>query len=198
MTAAYTDNFSTPSCFVMDRERMHLGGNMKGGDPKCYSPAVWRYLLQRFTPFSVLDVGCGTGDALRWFRDHGMRTIGLEGLEANAAQCPEPVIVHDLTRGSAKLPPVDLVWCCEVVEHVEERYLPNLLDALGAGRVLAMTHALPGQGGFHHVNEKPQAYWRDHLAARGFAFLPDVTEAARCLADEGHYFRRSGLVFERP
>lgn len=147
----------------------------------------------------MLDVGCGTGDALRWFADKGIETIGIEGLPQNAVQCPPPVIVHDLASGPAPAAgDVDLVWCCEVVEHVDETHIENLLDVLCRGRVLAMTHAVPGQGGFHHVNERPAGYWIEKIEARGFRFIESVSRDLRSLVtDRKNYFSVSGLVFER-
>jgi len=61
-----------------------------------------------------------------------------------------PAIQHDLTKG-AVFARVDLVLCQEVVEHIEEKYLENLLDSFATGKYVLMTHAVPGQGGHHHV-----------------------------------------------
>ncbi len=177
---------------------MHLGGNMKGGDPHCWCPELWEWLVTRYAPRMVLDVGCGEGHALGWLGKRGVQCIGIEGLPANAAQCPEPVIVHDFAQAPIALTGINLVWSCEVVEHVEEKHLPNLLSALCSGSVLAMTAAHPGQGGFHHVNEQPAEYWIKHIEAQGFKFLPDVTTSARMFSpDPKNYFRTNGLLFSR-
>ena len=53
----------------------HLGGfvaadeHYPNGDPMTYCPGVWKYLLYKFLPKSVCDVGCGEGHAVKWFRD---------------------------------------------------------------------------------------------------------------------------------
>lgn len=189
--------FNPNSCFVMDAHRMHLGGNMKGGDPHSFTPEVWAWLIETYKPKSVLDVGCGTGDAIDWFGRHGVPAVGIEGLDQNAEKCPAPVIVHDFTQGSLKLSGFDLVWSCEVAEHIEERFAGNFLDAVCCGKVAAIT-ACPVGGGFHHVNEKPRTYWIERIEKRGFRYMADLSEAARLMpVDPKNYFKRDGMIFER-
>ncbi|MGD2147430.1 MAG: hypothetical protein PVH41_12110 [Anaerolineae bacterium] len=88
----------------------------------------------------------------------------------------------------------DMIWACEFVEHVDEAVARNYLETFGfADRYIFMTHALPGQKGWHHVNCQPRAYWITVISEIGFRFSPGLTLAARVKAD-GH-FRNSGLVF---
>jgi hypothetical protein len=92
---------------------------------------------------------------------------------------------------------VDLVHCQEVVEHVEEKHLENVLLSLCCGKFIAMTHALPGEEGHHHVNCQPDEYWIQHLETRGCSFLSTDTDRIRSIAQsEGALFMaKSGLVF---
>ena len=186
------------TCFVIDDAKPHLGGNMYTPDPATYCPEVWEWLLSRYKPATVLDVGCGTGEAMQWLAARSVAAMGIEGLAVNAAKCVSPVVVHDLGDGPVVFRGIDLVWCCEVVEHVAERHLSNLLDTLCVGKVLAMTHAPPGQGGHHHVNEKPRDYWVRHIEARGYRYNGEATGWAHELVmDRKNYFSISGLIFER-
>jgi SAM-dependent methyltransferase len=176
-----------------------LGGNMIGGDPHTFHPALWEYLIERFAVRSMLDVGCGEGHCLRHVAGLGVHAVGFDGLAANVDRAVAPMLLHDLRDGPFVLP-VDLVHCCEVVEHIEERYLANVLRTLANGRVIAMTHALPGQGGYHHVNCRPASYWVQRIEALGYAFRPDVTDAGKdriTAAGTWTYFVSSGLIFER-
>lgn len=176
-----------------------LGGNVIGGDRRTFHPALWSFLVSEFAVESVLDVGCGEGHCVRYFADLGIRAVGFDGLRQNVNHSVAPIVLHDLRLGPFILP-VDLVHCCEVVEHVEARYLPNLLRTLASGRVIAMTHAVPGQGGHHHVNCQPADYWIERLEALGYSFLPDVTAHGRKLIEQSGqwtYFVASGLIFER-
>jgi SAM-dependent methyltransferase len=182
-----------------DPDDSALGGNIVGGDPQTYHPELWTYLVSRFGIGSLLDVGCGEGHCVQYFAASGIRAVGFDGLRRNVECAVVPIVLHDLRDAPFHLP-VDLVHCCEVVEHIAERYLPNLLPTLANGRVIAMTHAVPGQTGYHHVNCQPTRYWIDKIEAMGYAFLPRETLAAKArILQAGHwtYFVRSGLLFER-
>lgn len=180
---------------IVDQDQTHLGGNISVGDPHSYSPSVWQYLIGRFAVASMLDVGAGLGHAARWFHRAGVAAVATDGLQYNCLKSVHPLIHCDLSRNSLFCP-VDLVLCVEMVEHLEEQYLPNLLDTLCNGRIIVMTNALPGQGGYHHVNEQPTQYWIDHLAKRGCTVSRDDTERIRGLAQQegALHLARTGMV----
>jgi SAM-dependent methyltransferase len=176
-----------------------LGGNVIGGDPDTYHPALWSYAVERFAITSMLDVGCGEGHCVQYFNALGVRASGFDGLRSNVERAVTPIKWHDLRRGPF-IHPVDLVHCCELVEHIEERYLSNLLRTLANGRVIIMTHAVPGQTGYHHVNCQPSTYWMDKLEPLGYRFLERETEEGKArITGSGTwtYFLRSGLILER-
>lgn len=183
---AVTTNAATP----------HLGGSIQAGDPFTWCPLIWDYLIARFGIASAMDVGSGCGNAALYFHRKGLPTIAIEGLEASVRTSLYPAIQHDLTTGPFKTQ-VDLVHCQEVVEHIEEIYLENLLQTLLTGRIIAMTHALPGADGYHHVNLKEESYWVAHMQQRGAVLLVEDTRRIRELArrEGAHYMSQSGLIF---
>ena len=176
----------------------HLGGNVKEGDPYTFCPQVWSYVIERFGIDSVLDLGSGVGNAAEYFHRRGLRTVAIDGLVENVRMSLFPAVCHDLTKGPV-ITNVDLVHCQEVVEHIEERYLDNLLRSLACGRVVLMTHAVPGQTGYHHVNLQPMEYWVNHLAGRGYSLLVEDSNRIRRIAHQENavYMQRSGLLFHR-
>ncbi len=105
-------------------------------------------------------------------------------------------MVHDLTKGPV-VTSVDLVHCQEVVEHIEEKYLDNLLSSLLCGKFIVMTHALPGQDGYHHVNCQPPEYWIEHLQMRRCSLLEADSMRVRSLAekDGALYLAATCMVF---
>lgn len=134
-------------------------------------PDVWDRIITKFGIRSVLDVGCGGGYALEWFAKHGVRAVGVEGFQEAIERSPVPhlIVRHDYTKGPyAPRRRFDLCWCAEFVEHVEQRFIANFVASFRCCRFVAMTHAVPGQGGFHHVNEQPPAYWEDIMTKHGF------------------------------
>jgi hypothetical protein len=124
--------------------------------------------------------------------------LGVEGDPGAIAHSviPDAVRLHDFTGGPVTPGRTfDAVWCCEVVEHIDEAYVPHIMDTFAQARVIAMTHAVPGQPGHHHVNCKPSAYWARHLATRGYHLQYGPTRQARTRAH--HYFCRTGMIFTR-
>jgi SAM-dependent methyltransferase len=176
----------------------HLGGNISEGDPFTFCPTVWTYVVHRFGVRRVLDLGAGNGYASRFFHQIGMEVLAVEGMAENVKNSVFPSVQIDLTEGSVCCD-VDLVYCQEVVEHIEERFLENLLNSLSCGRFILMTHASPGQGGYHHVNEQPSEYWIEHLNARGYRLMEEDTKRIRALAktDGAIYMADTGLLLCR-
>jgi SAM-dependent methyltransferase len=181
---------------VVSPDAPHLGGNILFGDPRTFSPNVWNYMIDRFGIESVLDVGSGLGYASRYFFRKGLQVIAVEGLAENVRGAIFPTVLHDLTKGPIETR-VDLVHCQEVVEHIEEQFLENLLRSLMCGKYILMTNALPGQGGHHHVNEQPTEYWIDHLSRRGcHVLVPDTNRIRDIARAEGApYFAATGVLF---
>lgn len=180
---------------VLSSEEKHLGGNMLEGDPFSYAPTTWRYLIDRFSIRSVLDLGSGMGNNAYWFHKQGLQVVAADGLLDNCKRAVFPTINIDLTKTNVYCP-VDLVHCVEVVEHIEEKYIENLLDSMCNGKVILMTNALPGQGGYHHVNEQPTEYWIQKFHARGYSVALDDSQRVRVLAanDNALHVARTGLV----
>jgi SAM-dependent methyltransferase len=176
--------------------REHLGGYVEGGDPATWFPDLWQWLIDSVGVTSMLDVGCGEGRALDYFRGAGCTVFGVDGIEQ-----PDPDIAcHDFTQGPWSSPAhVDLVWSCEFVEHVEEAYIPNYLRAFWAAPLVLITHAEPGQAGHHHVNCRWPDYWRGAMAAAGYELDVALTETTRALArfnpNPWNHYARSGLAF---
>lgn len=184
--------------YVTNPAAPHLGGNVVGGDPLTFCPSLWNYFIENYKVRTVADIGCGTGEALRYFQSLGCQTFGVEGLNENSILCPPPVATIDICFNDfLSLKPVDLVWSCELVEHVAAKYLPKLIELLTAGKILAMTHAVPGQPGHNHINCQSESYWIKHLSYAGMSFDPDETARARKLCPPENYFNQSGLIFRR-
>lgn len=183
---------------VVDGNEKDLGGNLFHGDTQCITPQLWRYLIDRFAPRSLLDIGAGEGHALSFFYRMGVVAHGFDGLARNVRNSKYPIALHDLKQGAYHYP-CDLVHCVEVVEHIAEEYLDNLLTTLCNAPVIVMTHALPGQRGHHHVNTQPEEYWIEKLDLRGYKLSMDNDKFRGIARAENadSYFSKTGLVFLR-
>lgn len=180
---------------LTDAERRlppHLGGHF--GQTNLDEPTL-DYLIARYGIKSMLDVGCGPGGMAEVAWQRGLLSYGIDG----DTSTPAWVIKHDYTTGPYLWSygvRIDLVWCMEFVEHVEEQFVGNFLATFDAGRVLYLTAAPPGFPGHHHVNCQPPEYWIDLLSQRGWALDTEATQWVR--GNAGHVFgRRQGLVFTK-
>jgi SAM-dependent methyltransferase len=180
-------------------QKDHLGGYEEGGDPATYYPDLWDWAVRTWSVSTVLDVGCGEGHSLKYFRDRlGCLVTGVEGLP----QEDKDIFQWDFTEGPwIPIQKADMIWCCEFLEHVEEKYLQWLRAAFFSSKLILMTHATPGQGGYHHVNCRDAEYWKGFFAALGFQYDASATMDARIEAAKNqnpyNHFRRSGMVFRK-
>ena len=181
---------------VCNDSQPHLGGNISCGDPFTYSPRAWDYLLKRCCIESVLDLGCGRGHAAHYFHRQGTKVVAVDGLPDNIESSVYPALLLDLTTQHVQTR-VDLVHCQEVVEHIEAKYVDNIIKSFQSGAYVCMTHAEPGQGGHHHVNLQTSDYWINLMNQHGFRLLEEDTTRVRALAEQDGalYLSRSSLVF---
>lgn len=197
----------------------HLGGTSTAGDLDSWFPELWDWLVRDFNVESMLDLGCGVGFTQRWFQERGVHAEGLDCrqvLDHHVLRSTHPswLQAHDLTTGPLRFrsyphstrKPFDLVWCCDVGEHLGGEFVDNLVRTVvdNVEKVVAFCAAPPGSGGHHHVNCQPGEWWVEKFISAGLTFLPVLTEHARYLCpgdaygrSPHNYFRRSGLVFTR-
>lgn len=169
----------------------HLGGH---GNITHIDTAVLQYFLNQGAD-SFLDIGCGPGGMVKEAKQLGFNLV--IGVDGDPSVCP--IILHDYSTGPLQLDTnVDIVWSCEFVEHVEEKYLPNFMETFKSGKLVCMTFAPPGKKGHHHVNLQVEKYWIDTFEKYGFKYLPKETMDIRAISSMKREFVRDfGLVFRR-
>jgi SAM-dependent methyltransferase len=179
---------------VLDESNPHLGGNSVENNPNTFSPDSWKYIIDKYKIESVLDVGSGYGHAASWFHEYGLKTYAIDGLEVNCQNAKHLTKCVDLSKKHFVVD-VDMVHCIEVVEHVDEKYIDNLLTTLCCGKYIFMTHGLPKQRGHHHVNNQLPEYWINHFKDRGYVHIEEDSLKIRELSGTGKHIRESGMVF---
>lgn len=180
----------------------HLGGhcNITHLDQGAINWAKEEFQIQ-----SMLDVGCGPGGMVELAHKSGLEAFGIDGDSKIQDRWfdKSKFMLHDFTIGSAPINRTfDLCWSVEFVEHVHAEYIPNFVAAFQKCKVLFMTHAVPGQGGYHHVNEQPEEYWLEQIESYGFKFNRDYTNKLREVTTMNTnggrwapYVKLTGLVF---
>jgi len=174
----------------------HLGGYINGGDNMTHCPKLWEWAVSEFKVKSVIDVGCAQGYSAAYFHSLGCEVLGLEGdITAINSKVYSNIVQHDFIDSPYTTDKrYDMIWSCEFVEHVEEEYKDNFLTTFTCADIVFMTHALPGQCGYHHVNLKDAEYWIDAVENLGFNYDDQLTIFARGV-EEDTYFSRTGLIF---
>lgn len=162
----------------------HLGGCYPTGDANTTMQDVWGWLMVQYNIKSMLDIGCGYGYTAKYFEQFLVHCTGVDGYTPaiENKMCGSHIEEHDYTLGELELANHnrwDLGWCAEVVEHIEEQYLPNLMHTFKACDHVCITHAVPGQAGHHHVNCQTSEYWIDRFTESGFVYDEKTTQLLR-------------------
>jgi SAM-dependent methyltransferase len=159
-------------------------------------------LHRRLGPRSAVDVGCGTGRLIAALAARGVSVRGIEGSRhaIERSEVKDRIVRANLERGVPQLGEHDLCICIEVAEHLPPRSAAHLVSGLaGLSDRVVFTAATPGQGGTHHVNEQPPAYWEELFASHGFA-RSTVTETLRAElrdVERPEWLVQNLVVFER-
>ena len=146
------------------------------------------YVNKIFAPKSVVDIGCGVGTWLKAWADINphIQIAGVDGNEVDSqmyfipSECYKCVdltqyyatLSKEITQHFAKTggeKPFDLAQSLEVAEHLDEGYADNFVALLTSlSNIILFSAAIPYQGGTHHVNCQPPAYWAKKFAQYDF------------------------------
>ena len=177
----------------------HVAGYLEFGEQP---QKTIEYLVRIFKPVTVLDVGSGPFGGKKIFNDLGVQLVWcIDGDDQllyrdefmNSGHLKTFSVV-DFERSSYRFPTTfDMVFSYECAEHIlnADNYIETI--TANCGKILVITHALPGQRGYHHVNTQPDDYWISRIEKRGFKYLEKESMECRALG-EG-YFKMSGLFF---
>lgn len=160
----------------------------------------FEYFSRKHQPKSVLDVGCGIGLYLDYFKFHGAKHIkGIDGISSSASILDsEEYISMDLSNNFALNKKYDLVVCLETVEHLDYntalRVIRNLSDH--AKDKILFSAAELGQPGIGHINCQPIEYWIERWAELGWTVNELDTISFRMLSTFS-WFKRNVLVLNK-
>lgn len=158
----------------------HLGG-FTTFDGHGVSPLVWTHMIQDYGVHSLLDVGCGRGISTRWFLEHGVDVLCVEGSHdavENSFLPLDRIVEHDYSRGPwwpGKT--YDAVWSVEFLEHVSRQYHFNYISTFRKAALLFVTSSQ--WGGWHHVEIHPNDWWILKYESYGFRYSPQLTEQVK-------------------
>jgi len=146
---------------------------------------------------SVLDVGCGYGEALRTFKQHGMIATGVGfGEEAAKARAEGfEIIESDMSFLDVAADTFDVVWCRHVMEHSLFPYftLSEMFRILKPGGVFYMEVPAPDTACRHeenanHYSIHTRTTWIHLMLRCGFVDLRSNDIKFEVPAGPDHYY----------
>ncbi len=123
---------------------------------------------------TLIDIGCGRGAWLSVFNTQGnAQCFGMDGdyiVSEHLMINKDTFITADLNE---KLPIIhkkyDLAMSLEVAEHLKPERSQSFIDDLcRLSDVVMFSAATVGQGGEHHINERPLEDWRHFFNIQGY------------------------------
>lgn len=131
--------------------------------------------LELFKPQSVIDVGCGLGEFIKVFKEKGVSDVlGLNGKWCDKKLLYNNISCKDFMETDLENPinikrKYDLAICLEVAEHLTEKRAETFISELtGLSDLVVFSAAIPGQGGYKHLNEQWPQYWHKLFQKNGF------------------------------
>ena len=157
-------------------------------------------VLELIHPKSVVDVGCGTGEFLYTFKEHGVGDIlGIDGewVSRKKLRISEAFFLSaDVEKPLKVDKKFDLVVSLEVAEHLRESSARTFVETLTRlGPVILFSAAIPFQGGTHHVNEQWPEYWVNFFQERGYLPIDCIRKKIWNNTEVSFWYAQNTLLF---
>lgn len=162
--------------FGKGEKMKHVGGH---SGKTWIDEGALKALLKEVKAETFLDIGCGPGGQIDIAESLGLKAYGLDGdpfMAKNAKVTLCDFSVSKVDTSSMEYSSYDIGWSTEFLEHVEAEYIENFMSAFEICKYVVFTHATPGQGGYHHVNEQPFEYWKKIFEDYGFEYDEGLTK----------------------
>ena len=146
----------------------------------------------------IWDFGCGIGFYCRTLSEAGFDVIGVEGTKGISEIAEfSPIIEADLTNTELWFSPGS-VLSLEVGEHIPQNRQHDFLNLISdsTSHRAILSWAIPGQGGYHHLNEQSNAVIIEAMKSRGFSYNEEDSNELR-EASELWWFESTLMVFDR-
>lgn len=156
-------------------------------------------LVAKYSPKSIVDFGCGSGEFLVEFEKNNVSEIlGLDGSWLPAHSRGRWFQEAEL-ENYVELPiKYDMALCLEVAEHLPIGVAKILINSLtSASDLIVFSAAIPGQGGTNHVNEQYPEYWADLFFQYGFELDWDPRIEIWREKNVAPWYRQNLLVYKR-
>ena len=159
-------------------------------------------LIDRFSPNSVVDFGCGGGAFPKAFiKNQILDVLGIEGewaLQFGNMSAESWLLIKDLTLPIDLQRKFDLAVCLEVAEHLPAEFARVLIKSLvDSSDRIAFSAAIPGQDGTDHINLAFPEYWARLFAEEGYFLEWDPRNTIWNNRRIAPWYRQNLLLFHK-
>lgn len=150
--------------------------------------ALGRMMIDKFSPKSVIDMGCSSGIYLVPFIEANIDVLGVDGASGVGKWIPGSFRVFDLRKPYVPDRKYDLCYCIEVLEHIRPEYSDIVVESLSrCSDTIFVSAARPGQNGDGHVNEATKEFWLSIFSKFGFGMHPRNDEVMSVINSDPVY-----------
>ena len=155
-------------------------------------------ILKAANVFDFLDIGAGPGFYSCFLQRRGFLTFATDISPQDSIDL-FGVDKYDVTKGVFGYASFDAVLCLEVGEHIEKQFEHAALDNIckSATKKIILSWAIPGQGGFGHVNCQPNDYIIANMDERGCSYNAEQSEYLRARCSGCSWFENTIMVFDK-
>jgi SAM-dependent methyltransferase len=162
--------------------------------------AIVPVVMERVSPRSVVDFGCGAGVWLETFARHGVDDyLGVDGpwVPRDALRFPpERFVAAHLDERLELGRTFDLAVALEVAEHLPEHRAEEFVrNIVRHAPCVLFSAAIPHQGGTDHVNEQWPNYWAERFAEHGYAVVDGIRPLIWSNPDVLPFYRQNVVMF---
>lgn len=164
---------------------------------------VLSFLVKTFAPKSLLDVGCGIGNWGMVAKELGIphiKGIDFSEIVANELKIdPQEFEKVDLRKPFKLNEEFDLVISLEVGEHLPIESAEDFVHSICQhGDIVLFSAAIPGQGGFRHINEQWPDYWALFFHKQGFQTYDVLRNKFWNNTQIKPWYKQNMLLFAKP
>jgi SAM-dependent methyltransferase len=157
-------------------------------------------IISLIKPKSVVDVGCGTGEWLATFKEHGVTDIlGIDGdyVDRQKLKISEhEFLPFDLRKPLRLNKEFNLVISVEVAEHLPIECAEAFVESLTlSGPVILFSAAIPFQGGLNHLNEQWPDYWHELFKKHNYTIVDCVRKQIWNNRDVAYYYAQNIFIY---
>lgn len=146
----------------------------------------------------VYDMGAGPGFYSSFLSNRDMAVQAFDAIQLPMLSL-FPICKADLSKPLDWAGKADVVICLEVGEHIEHEFEQTVIDnicSLAKSKII-MSWAIPGQGGFGHVNCQPNEYIIEQVTGRGWAYNEQESAHLRGHCSGCSWFEKTLMVFDK-